>query len=81
MKILEAFISLQLRWIEVAHAEVEFREALEREEMPHFGRERCQGRELLLNAFALGRNDRRMVAPVLFSVHLSVHRRIVSESQ
>ena len=81
VKILEAFVSLQLRRIEVAHAEVEFRKALEREEAPHIGRKRRQGRELLLDAFALGRNDRRMVAPVLFPIHLSVHRRIVSESQ
>ena len=44
MEILEALISLQLRRIEIAHAEVEFREALEREEMPHFGCERRQGR-------------------------------------
>lgn len=81
MKILEAFVSLQLRRIEIAHAEVEFREALEREEVPHFGRERRQSRELFLDAFAFGRNDRRMITPVLFSIHLFVHRRIVSESQ
>ena len=61
--------------------EVESREALEREEVPHFGRERCQGQELLLDAFALSRNDRRMVTPVRFSIHLSVYRRIVSKSQ
>lgn len=81
MEILEALVSLQLRRIEVAHEEVEFREALEREEVPHFGRERREGRELLLDAFAFGRNDRRMITPVLFSIHLSVHRRIVSKSQ
>ena len=44
VKILEAFVSLQLRRIEVAHAEVEFSEALEREEVPHFGCKRRQGR-------------------------------------
>lgn len=81
MEILKALICLQLRRIEIAHAEVEFREALEREEVSHFERERRQGRELFLDAFAFGRNDRRMVTPVLFSIHLSVHRRIVSESQ
>ena len=79
MEVFEAFVSLQLRRIEIAHAEVEFRKALEREEAPHIGRKRRHGRELRLDAFAFGRNDRRMVAPVLFSVHLSVH--YLSKSQ
>lgn len=71
VEIFQSLVSLQLCRIEVAHTEVEFREALEREEMPHFGFERIHRRQFRLDFLALGRDDRRMITLVLLSIHFS----------
>ena len=78
MKILEAFVSLQLRRIEVAHTKVKFCETLEREEVPHLGFEGIHRRQFSLDFLTLGRNHRRVITLILFSVHFpAIHNRIV----